>query len=65
MRTKKNRGIWACPWYSWKVFNEYDLLKVIWKVLDRRCKRYSILNSFLSLETQLNYKKMILEGKIS
>ncbi len=44
--TKKNWGIWACPWYYWKVFNEYDLLKVIWKVLDRMCKRYSILNSF-------------------
>ncbi len=46
IRTKNNRGIWACPWYSWKVFNEHDLLKVIWKVLDSRCKRYSILNGF-------------------
>jgi hypothetical protein len=29
------------------------------------CGRYWILSSFLSLEIQLNYKKMILEGKIS
>jgi hypothetical protein len=27
-------------WYSWKALREWDFMKVIWKFLELRCKRY-------------------------
>jgi hypothetical protein len=29
--TKHYREIWVLSWYSWKVLNESDLMKAIWK----------------------------------
>jgi len=34
IKTKYYRGIWAHSWYCWKAFNEHNLMKVIWKVLE-------------------------------
>jgi hypothetical protein len=56
---------WAHSWYRWKALSEQDLMKVVWKFLDLRWKRDWILSSFLSLEIQLNHKRMVWGGKFS
>jgi hypothetical protein len=45
---------------QWVRSNEDDFL-----AFRPKCKRYWIWNYFLSLETQLNYKKLVVEGEIS
>jgi hypothetical protein len=56
IKTKHFRESGESFWYYWKTLNEWDFLEAILSLLDPKCKRYRILNSFFHWKLIQNSK---------